>query len=331
MEGLSKTLSLVLVLVFLTSVYTFQSATVNAQSKTITVPDDYPTIQSAIDNASYGDTIYVKSGTYYETLTINKSLSLIGEDQETTFINANNATNNIIYINTSNVSIVNFTITNNKGFPYSVTEPDGIRAEYFSSGINIINNTISSVQYGNGISLLYGSGNTITGNKITTCGGTGVFVEGGSRCSIIANYIVNNGFGTLLSDESKNNTIIGNYFGNSTYNYGLQLNNDCSNNTVVGNTFAFNQYGLALEPPSSNTFYHNNFIQNTIQSLLFGRNYDWAGFANYWDNGKEGNYWSDYHGTEIGQTGIGNSPYPLIANWDGNVVYFDNCPPHFTI
>ena len=129
-----------------------------------------------------------------------------------------------------------------------------------------------------------------------------------------------------MSDASGNNTIIGNYFGNSTYNYGLQLDNDCSNNTVVGNTFAFNQYGLALEPPSSNTFYHNNFIQNTIQALLFGRNSDWAGLVNYWDDGKEGNYWSDYHGTEIDHTGIGNPPYPLVANWDGNTVYFDNYP-----
>ena len=326
MGTVSKSIALVLVALFLTSLVVLSPTTVKAQSKTIVVPDDYPTIQAAIDNASQGDTILVKSGTYYETLVINKPLFLIGESQETTFIDANNATENIIYINASYVSIENFTIGNNKGYPYSVTEPDGIRAEYFSSHINITNNTISSIQYGNGISIQYGSENTIVGNNIRTCGGTGVYVEGGNGCGIIDNNIVNNGFGTVLSDASGNNTIIGNYFGNSTYNYGLQLDNDCSNNTVVGNTFAFNQYGLALEPPSSNTFYHNNFIQNTIQALLFGRNSDWAGLVNYWDDGKEGNYWSDYHGTEIDHTGIGNPPYPLVANWDGNTVYFDNYP-----
>jgi parallel beta-helix repeat protein len=326
MGTVSKSIALVLVALFLTSLVVLPPTTVKAQSKTIVVPDDYPTIQAAIGNASQGDTILVKSGTYYETLVINKPLFLIGESQETTFIDANNATENIIYINASYVSIENFTISNNKGYPYSVTEPDGIRAEYFSSHINITNNTISSIQYGNGISLQYGSENTIVGNKITSCGGTGIYVEGGNDCSIIDNNIVNNGFGTLLSDASGNNTIIGNYFGNSTYNYGLQLDNDCSNNTVVDNTFAFNQYGLALEPPSSNTFYHNNFIQNTIQALLFGRNSDWAGLVNYWDDGKEGNCWSDYHGKEIDHTGIGNSPYPLAANWDGNTVYFDNYP-----
>ncbi len=326
MNRLSKSFALVLVALFLASLVVLPPATVKAQSKTIVVPNDYPTIQAAIDNASQGDTILVKSGTYFETLVINKSINLIGENQESTFIDANNATENIIYINASYVSIENFTVSNNKGYPYSVTEPDGIRAEYFSSYINITSNTISAIQYGNGIFLQYGSENTIVGNNITTCGGTGVYVEGGSGCSIIDNNIVNNGFGALLSDASGNNTIIGNYFGNSTYNYGLQLNNDCSNNTVVGNTFAYNQYGLAIEPPSSNTFYHNNFIQNTFQALLFGRNSDWAGYANYWDNGKEGNYWSDYSGTEIDHTGIGNTPYPLVANWDGNTVYFDNYP-----
>ena len=31
-------------------------------SKTITVPDDYSTIQAAINNAANGDTIYIKKG-----------------------------------------------------------------------------------------------------------------------------------------------------------------------------------------------------------------------------------------------------------------------------
>jgi len=65
MGSLCKTLSVVLVLVFLTSVVTLQSATVKAQTKTIVVPDDYPTIQAAIGNASDGDTVFVKNGVHY--------------------------------------------------------------------------------------------------------------------------------------------------------------------------------------------------------------------------------------------------------------------------
>ena len=60
----SKSFVLFLIALFLTSLVMIQPATVKAQSKTIIVPDDYPTISSAaLDNATVGDTILVKSGT----------------------------------------------------------------------------------------------------------------------------------------------------------------------------------------------------------------------------------------------------------------------------
>ena len=40
----------------------------------------YTTIQSAIDDASYGDTILVHAGIYHETLSVRKSLTIEGED-----------------------------------------------------------------------------------------------------------------------------------------------------------------------------------------------------------------------------------------------------------
>lgn len=48
------------------------------------VPDDYPTIQQAVDNANPGDTIRVAAGLYSEYVTVSKPLTLIGEDRETT-------------------------------------------------------------------------------------------------------------------------------------------------------------------------------------------------------------------------------------------------------
>ena len=49
-------------------------------------PGNYSSIQSAIDAASDGDTVFVYSGTYSEPITIEKKLNLIGEEKTTTII-----------------------------------------------------------------------------------------------------------------------------------------------------------------------------------------------------------------------------------------------------
>jgi tetratricopeptide (TPR) repeat protein len=48
--------------------------------QTLTVPDEYPTIQAAIDAAQPGDTVYVRAGEYTESIAISKPLNLVGED-----------------------------------------------------------------------------------------------------------------------------------------------------------------------------------------------------------------------------------------------------------
>ena len=69
------------------SVIGFQSVKlVNADSKTIVVPDDYSLIQDAINNAIAGDTVYIKKGTYVENPVVNKSVSLVGENRDKTII-----------------------------------------------------------------------------------------------------------------------------------------------------------------------------------------------------------------------------------------------------
>jgi pectin methylesterase-like acyl-CoA thioesterase len=61
----------VLVLVFLTlsaPLFIEVKLTRAEVSKTLIVPDQYPTIQAAVNNATAGDTIFVKKGTYNKLL-----------------------------------------------------------------------------------------------------------------------------------------------------------------------------------------------------------------------------------------------------------------------
>ena len=49
----------------------------------ITVPDDYPTIQAAINAANSNDTILVRPGTYHESLLLDKAVTLTAESYDT--------------------------------------------------------------------------------------------------------------------------------------------------------------------------------------------------------------------------------------------------------
>jgi parallel beta-helix repeat protein len=86
----TKSVTLLLVLVFLTASCLIVPLPVKAGSRMIVVPDDYSTITAAIGNSTNGDTILVRSGTYEGpiniTIVIDKSISIIGQNPQNTII-----------------------------------------------------------------------------------------------------------------------------------------------------------------------------------------------------------------------------------------------------
>lgn len=76
----------------------------------IRVPQDYPTIQAAINAAFNGDTILVAPGIYEENLFVDKAVSLVGEDRTQTFIIPPFLDGDVLRVVVNDVNITDFTI-----------------------------------------------------------------------------------------------------------------------------------------------------------------------------------------------------------------------------
>ncbi|MEM2099279.1 MAG: NosD domain-containing protein [Candidatus Bathyarchaeia archaeon] len=117
-----------------------------------------------------------------------------------------------------------------------------------------------------------------------------------------------------------NNTVIGNAVLDNIV--GVLLSG--SNNSVICNYIAGNEMGMFFgtnEPgtvPLNLTVSHNSFINNT--NHLGGcvcKEYNLSETVHTWDNGREGNYWCDYNGTDVDGDGIGDTPYVIdVLNQD---------------
>ena len=231
---------------------------------------------------------------------------------------------------------------------------DGIHLSDFAKYNSILSNLIIRNNYG---IYAYGSShNVISSNNITDSAYFGIYFYSAKNNSIIENVIVNDHFGIYgsmdygqISDnfissnrwgvtlwgrfnrisgnvlvnnsigvylQSSNNTVFGNYM---EANLGGMRLESANFNEVFENKFvANNDYGVALYQSSNNTFYHNNFIENSKQVI--------SNFSiNIWDNGypSGGNYWSDYTGVDVysgpfqnetGSDSIGDTPYIVDEN-----------------
>jgi parallel beta-helix repeat protein len=89
--------------------------------------------------------------------------------------------------------------------------------------------------------------------------------------------------------------------------YGIRLGL-VSDSIVACNDIIGNGYGVHLGSSFGNIFYHNNFVESTISQASGGT------LLNAWDNGVEGNYWSNYSGVDSNHDGIGDSWHEINQN-----------------
>jgi nitrous oxidase accessory protein NosD len=155
------------------------------------------TITAAV--ASPGDTIYVAHGTYKEGILLTKSLSLQGDSDKTTTIDAKGLPNGIFINGTAaspNAGVANVTIA---GFTITGANYEGILAAS-ATGVTIAHNHITK----NNLRL---SSNTCPGipdfetNEAMDCG-EGIHLMSTDH-SVVANNLVDyNSGGMLVSDET---------------------------------------------------------------------------------------------------------------------------------
>jgi nitrous oxidase accessory protein len=273
----------------------------NPEVRTLYVDDDgsadFHSIQDAVNNASSGDMIRVRSGTYKENVLIDKTVSLIGENPNNTIIDGN-ATLYTLLIAANSAVVKNFTIRNSGEYPYS-----GLFLNQVSGNI-IANNKIE--YNGAGIRILYSGGNVFYNNKISSSNYEGIYMYYTSSNVFFNNEILSNSYSGIRLLYSDGNIFYGNQILKNKYN-GIYLYRS-TNNSFSGNTISNNYCGIGAGYLSiNNIIYHNNF-NNTIQVS--------SQSENFWDYNNEGNYWSDYDGRDFNMDGIGDAPYSVNMDKD---------------
>jgi parallel beta-helix repeat protein len=335
----------------------------------ITVPDDYPTISAAIDNAADGATIYVHKGIYEEqTLNINKSLSLIGDSADLVKINLNpplvNQTiftctflvpSTAIKINADDVKLSGFTIDAPGGLSVSGDRIE-LTGNVITQGNLVLNGSFLTIENNrlSGRVTLTGSNQTFAQNVVhgieingsynnisgNTMSNSDVNLSFDSNLQGSFNIITGNSFSVLYMEYSNANIISNNSFRCIWIGF---YGHSCSNNTFSGNTVKGpGLWGILMGAGSYNIFYdnyiadfggdhdgygiaiggnhlvaeNNLFYHNTLVNNNKGVGYNWGleGTGNSWDNGEEGNYWSDYTGSDDNGDGIGDTPYVIDDN-----------------
>ena len=216
-----------------------------ANKNIINVPEDYSTIQEAINKAKKGQTIKVAPGIYNENITLKEEVNVIGAKAESTIINGGGRENVVLAEKdvTRITKISGFTIRD------SGEDKAGIKCEYSSPVIE--NNIFTKNSYGvfageNSSPLISGNVFEWNSNGILVYHSPKNASSDNSETIIIRNVIVHNKHGINVNDSRAKITsnVISyntNYPGNTS---GIFVNR--SRVTITNNIITDNGYHGSL-------------------------------------------------------------------------------------
>jgi parallel beta-helix repeat protein len=204
-------------------------------------------------------------------------------------------------VNCTSVIVRDLNLTNNS---------QGILLAYTNN--SMIERVIAS-DNGEGICLYGCDGNTISGNVVTDNAQDGVALFFSTNNNITLNTATSDGMSGIWLSGSSKNLVRNNTFSQNNYGGGITLEDSSRNNSIIENTVGRNLIAISMgiNEPHDNRIYHNNFVDNTNQ--VFDLTRFWKE-RNTWDDGQgQGNYWSDYNGTDTDGDGIGDTSLPYLG------------------
>jgi len=234
---------------------------------------NYSKIQNAIDNATENDTVIVYSGYYRESIIINKSINIIGENKESVILN-NFQQFYSIYIQSPWVNISNINIQESQIGIYISNLGEG----YVNVNDSIFTKNKEAIR-------IYNSSNIkITNNRIENNSEFGIVISETAENEIIGNNITQNFRGIYLDRWSNFNTILNNNCSDNIYGISLKFSffnnikeNDCfnniwavyltdsKNNSITDNDIQYSaNSGILLENSDDNVIEPNFFNNNAV-------------------------------------------------------------------
>lgn len=279
-------------------------------------PNSFDSIQEAIIAADSGDTIQVfdDSSPYYESIVIDKPLTIIGENSSSTIIDGGNKATTV-HISSAHVNFSGFTIKK------SGTGSHDAGLKINSDDIIIYDVILFDNHMG--ISLEYAHDVSVSKSKIYQQDTIGIYCHESTNIILSENMIRDNLVGIHLDKNARFNTVFANSLV-SNDDQGILLQ-QASHNDIYWNIISDSHRAIELRDASSNDIYDENLLTENTVGLFLQSSFDNKIYDNNMITYNEiGIYLFQSDNNDIHENQINHNSFGIVINDSSNVDFYWN-------